>query len=122
MGLVKRIGAGDLEEAAGTAGIYRSLAIADTGFWAGIPVTDPGVASGWHHHDHNHSLVFLVEGRMRIEWGAGGTDAVEATAGEFLYIGPGTVHREVNPEATPARVVVIRIGQGDPVVIAAGPE
>lgn len=116
MGTVTRIGIEDLVEATGTSGMHRWLAMDGDGFWAGIVTTDPDAASGWHHHDGHDSLVYLLEGRMRIEWGDGGAEGVLAGTGEFLHIPAHTVHREVNPDGVPARALLVRVGEGEPVV------
>lgn len=118
---VRQIGNEDLQEAVSTAGIQRWVAVSEEGLWAGIAETDPAAASGWHHHSDNQTLVYLLEGRMRIEWGTSGDDATEASKGEFLYVPPNTIHREVNPDQIPARAIVIRAGQGEPVVNVAEP-
>lgn len=111
----------DLVEAAGTDAIQRRLAVAEKGFWAGIATTEPNVASGWHHHTDNHTIVFVVEGRIRVEWGTADGEAVEAGPGDFLHVPPQTVHREVNPQSVRGRAVVIRVGDGEPVVNVSPP-
>lgn len=119
---VTRIGPDDLVDAAGTAGIHRWLAVADEGFWAGMAQSVAAAASGWHHHSDNHTIVFLLEGRMRIEWGPGEGEWVEAEPGDFLHVPPNTIHRELNPTSSPARAIIVRIGEGEPVVNVPGPD
>ncbi len=118
---VRKIGPGDLAEAAGTEGIRRWLAASGEGFWAGIAETAPDVASGWHHHDGHHTLVYVLEGKVRIEWGPEGRHHVEAGPGEFLHIPAHTIHRELNPVHASGRAVVIRLGEGETVVNVDGP-
>lgn len=117
---VRLIGPDELVEAAATPGIRRWLAVADERLWAGIVVTEPGVASAWHHHGDHHTLVYLLDGSMRIEWGAAGS-AVDGRVGEFIHIPPHAVHREVNTTVSPARAVVVRVGTGPVVVNLDGP-
>lgn len=122
MTTVRSIRTEDFAEAKGTEGIQRRLAASGDGFWAGLAIAAPDAASGWHHHSSNDTIVFVVDGRMRIESGPpGDIQGAEAAAGEFLYVPANTVHREVNPEKTSTRVVVIRIGDGEPVVNVDGP-
>jgi uncharacterized RmlC-like cupin family protein len=121
MGAITRIGLEDLVEAPGTKGIQRWVAVADQGFWAGIATTEPNLASGWHHHSDHHTLVYLLEGRMSIEWGEGPGESASAETNEFLHVPPNTIHREINPDPTPARAIIIRIGEGEPVVNVSGP-
>lgn len=118
---VRKIGADDLIDATGTSGIRRWLAASGEGFWAGIAETAPEVASGWHHHDGHHTIVYVLEGQVRIEWGPDGDSQVEAGPGEFLHIPAHTIHRESNPIQDSGRAVVIRLGQGETVVNVEGP-
>jgi uncharacterized RmlC-like cupin family protein len=111
----------DLQEAAGTEGIRRWLAFSEERFWAGVAQGEPEFEPGWHHHTGNHTVVYVVAGRMRIEWGTDPESAVEGSAGDFLHVPPHTIYREVNPGHEPARAVVIRIGEGEPVVNVEGP-
>lgn len=112
---IERIGAEDLREAPGTEAIQRKVALEGDGFWIGVVTAEPNMASGWHHHSDNDTLVYLLDGSIRVE-ARDGKGAVEAAAGEFLHVPPRTVHREVNPETKAAHALVIRVGSGDPVV------
>ncbi len=122
MAEVTRIGPDQLSEAAATPGMRRWQAAAGPSFWSGIVETHPDLASGWHHHGDYHTLVYLLAGRMRIEWGEGGGTATEAGRGDFLLIPPHTIHREVNPDPQEAQAIVVRIGEGEPVFNVAEPE
>jgi uncharacterized RmlC-like cupin family protein len=119
---VRTVGEDEMVEAAGTTGIRRWAAVAEVGFWSGVALAEPDTASGWHHHDVNDTLVYLLEGQMRIEWGPGGSRSVEASAGEFLHVPSETIHREVNPGDVPVRALIVRIGGGEPVVNVGGPD
>ena len=121
MDVVKRICAEDLAEAIGLRGVRGWPAVAYAGFWAGIVTTDPDWASAWHHHCDQHKVIYLLEGRMTIEWGTGVGQSIQATAGEFLHVPPNTVHREVNPDPSAIRAVVIRVGEGDAAVEVPAP-
>ncbi|MGA7097889.1 MAG: cupin domain-containing protein [Acidimicrobiia bacterium] len=122
MTAVERIGREDLEEAPGTNGLRRKVALAGEGFWIGIATADPAAASGWHHHADNDTLVYLIDGTLRIEFGEGGDRHAEAAEGEFLHVPPNTIHREVNPASEPTHALVIRVGVGEPVVNVPGPQ
>jgi uncharacterized RmlC-like cupin family protein len=121
MTTVERIGRDDLTEATGTEGLHRAVALADEGFWIGIATADPAAASGWHHHTDHETLVYLIDGTLRIEFGEDGDSHVEAATGEFLHVPPNTIHREINPATSPTHALVIRVGQGEPVVNVSGP-
>lgn len=51
-----------------------------------------------------------------------GREAVEGGPGTFAHIPKGAVHREINPGAGDNAVVLVRIGDGVPVVPVDGPE
>jgi uncharacterized RmlC-like cupin family protein len=121
MAVVERIGADDLQDAAGTNGLRRWVARSGPGYWSGLVETDPNMASAWHHHSDNDTIVYVIEGEVRVEWGKGDDQGVTASAGEFLHVPRNTVHREVNPRQSAAKAVVIRIGESEPVVNVAEP-
>jgi uncharacterized RmlC-like cupin family protein len=121
---VRRFGADDLTEADPTPGMRRQLAFAAGGLWAGLVHTEPSAASGWHHHGDHETSLYVVRGAMRVEFGPGGREAVEARAGEFLHVPAHTVHRELNPDPDEASTAVIgRAGPGGaPTFNVAGPD
>lgn len=75
-----------------------------------------GTTSGWHHHGERHTYGYVVEGTGAIEYGPDGDQTHEGGAGEFFYISPGTVHRDVNPTDDEFVVLVCFVGSG-PVVV-----
>jgi len=99
----------------------REEAIAVDGFWAGLVRTDPGSVSGWHHHGDHQTSIYVARGRVRIESGPGGRDAVDAEPGDFLYVPARAVHRESNPGDFESAIVVVRAGRGAPTVNVDGP-
>lgn len=105
-----------------TGGIQRLEAFAGDGVWAGRAHTAPGVTSGWHHHGSMRTYVWVVSGRLRLESGPGGRDVVEAGPGDFAEIPPETVHRESNPSTEEAVIILVRVGEGEPVVNVEGPD
>ena len=81
-----------------------------------------GAVSGWHHHGARHLYAFVVAGRIRLEYGLKGTDAVEARRGDFVHVSPRVVHRDVNPDREHELVIVnILVGRGTPVLNVKGP-
>ena len=99
----------------------RKVAFTAPGLWAGLVHTDPRAASGWHHHADHETSLYIVSGRMRIEFGPQGADAVEAGPGEFLHVPAHTVHRELNPDDVQSTAVIARAGEGPPTVNVEGP-
>ena len=104
-----------------TPGKVREQAIAVEGLWSGLVRTEPGAASGWHHHGEHDTSVYVIEGNVRIEFGPGGAHAAEAGPGDFVHIPKYVVHREINPGPTPSQEVVTRSGTGSLTINVDGP-
>ncbi|HET6811043.1 MAG TPA: cupin domain-containing protein [Acidimicrobiales bacterium] len=119
---VRRIGRDELGPGAATPGMARREAVSTDGMWAGVVETEPGATSGWHHHGEYESTLHIVRGRMRMEFGPGGSEMVEAGPGDFLYVAPYTVHREGNPAGELGVAVVVRAGHGPAVFNVEGPD
>jgi len=118
---VRLIAPADRSEGQPTPGMRRELAVSTERSWAGHVTTEPGAVSGWHHHGDYESHIYVVSGAMRIEFGPDGQDVVDARAGDFVFVPPHTVHREGNPEAAEAAVIVVRAGSGEAVFNVDGP-
>lgn len=101
--------------------MVREQAVATPGMWGGLARTSPGGDSGWHHHGHYETTIYVVSGVLRMESGPGGTSVVEAGPGDFLYVPPGAIHREFNPGDEESHLVVVRGGSGEPVINVDGP-
>lgn len=104
-----------------TPGMVREEALATGEMWAGFVTTEAGMVSGWHHHDDHETTIYVLSGVMRMEYGPGGGETLEAGPGDFLYVPPHVVHRESNPSAEPGTAVVVRGGKGEVVVNVDGP-
>lgn len=104
-----------------TPGMERQQAVATEGMWSGVVRTDPGMVSGWHHHGDHETVIYVLTGSLRMEFGPGGAETVEAAPGDFLHVPRGVVHREANPSAEAADIVVVRAGRGESTVNVEGP-
>jgi quercetin dioxygenase-like cupin family protein len=82
----------------------------------------PGTTTGWHHHGERHVYGFVVDGVGAVEYGPSGDERDEVSAGEFFYISPGTVHRDINPADEDVVVLVNFVGSGPAVVNVEEPE
>jgi uncharacterized RmlC-like cupin family protein len=111
----------ELEDAAGTPGIRRRSAFVDEGHWFGHVEAEPATMSGWHHHGDMVTLAYVLTGRIRFEFGPGGARRVEAAAGDYVLVPARTIHREGNTTDTPGELVLVRIGEGEPVFAVGGP-
>ena len=91
----------------------RSIAVsADTvgsvGLYSSVVTTGPGGKTRIHHHVECETSIFIVSGRARYTWGATGLEeAMEAEAGDFVYIPAGEIHVEENALPTEPLVVVL---------------
>jgi uncharacterized RmlC-like cupin family protein len=119
---VRRITPNELLEGSPTPGMVREEAVSTERTWAGVATTDPGMVSGWHHHGDHESIIYVLSGAVRMEFGPGGSQILDAVPGDFLYVAVSAVHRESNPADEAARIVVVRSGSGEPVVNVGGPE
>lgn len=119
---VRKITDDELEDAIGTPGIVRRVADEASGHWFGHVTAAANTMSGWHHHGENTTLGLVLKGDLRIEFGPGGAETVDLSAGDYFVVPPGAVHREGNSTDQPGEAVIIRVGEGPPVFAADGPE
>ena|ERR1700690_995410 len=119
---VRRVRPSELSDGPSTPGMQRRQAFATDRVWSGIVHTDAGAFSAWHHHGDHESVIYVVSGSLRLEYGAGGTDGFDAKPGEFIYIPPYSVHREGNTTEQVASIVVTRAGSGESVINVDGPD
>src|SRR5215218_10060862 len=105
-----------------TEGMSRAAAIthARTGaskLWAGTVTIHPNAKTGAHHHGEVESVIYVVDGRARMRWGARLEYVADAGPGDFIFVPPYVPHQEINAEAgAPLSCVVVRSGQ-EPVVV-----
>jgi uncharacterized RmlC-like cupin family protein len=72
---------------------------------ATVPVG--GVAKA-HIHDGFEVMLYIVEGRVRHEFGPGLKNSIENEAGDFIYIEPGIPHEVFNIGDVPVVAFVAR--------------
>jgi uncharacterized RmlC-like cupin family protein len=100
-----------------TPGMIREQAVLTDGMWAGLVRTEPHMVSGWHHHGDYETSIYVISGTLRMESGPGGSEVVEASPGDFLYVPREGIHRESNPGEDESQIVVVRVGGHGPTVI-----
>jgi uncharacterized RmlC-like cupin family protein len=97
-----------------TAGMAREAGIsAETAgvrtIWSGYVRTPAGTASGVHHHGDCETAIYVLSGHVRFRFGARLEEAVEAEAGDFVYVPPNQIHTEENmSETEPVELIVSR--------------
>lgn len=100
----------------------REQMFGDGHVWIGMVTTEPGAASPWHHHGQHETYVYILEGVATVEFGEDGSKTLQASADGSLHIVPaGVAHREINHGSTANRILVMRVGEGPPVVPLDGP-
>ena len=121
MSSIYRVAPRDRVEGQATPGMTREQAVQTERMWAGFVRTDAGMISGWHHHGDYESSIYILTGSLRMEFGPGGEESFDAGPGDFVFVGKGVIHRESNPSDEDATIVVVRAGEGEPVVNVEGP-
>jgi uncharacterized RmlC-like cupin family protein len=105
-----------------TPGMDRQQAFATEGTWSKFVRTEPGMVSGWHHHGDYETVIYVLSGRLKMEFGPGGADSIEASPGDFVYVPKHVVHRESNPSDEPSDGIVVRAGFGESIFNVDGPD
>lgn len=121
MSAIYRVTPEERVEGQPTPGMVREQAVQTDVMWSGFVSTEPGMASGWHHHGDHETTIYVLSGALRMEWGSGGAESLEARPGDFIYVGKDVVHRESNPTSERSTFVVVRAGEGEVVVNVDGP-
>jgi uncharacterized RmlC-like cupin family protein len=119
---VRKLTDAELTHAQGTPGLTRRTAFEGDGHWFGHVLADPETMSGWHHHGDNVTMGYVVKGTVTLEFGPGGQDRVEVSAGEYFEVPKNTVHREGNAQTEAGEVVISRVGEGQLVFPVDGPD
>jgi uncharacterized RmlC-like cupin family protein len=123
---LRLIRAGELSGAtAQTSGMIRSAAISGdlTGarsLWMGRTELPPGVTSGDHHHGDSETGIYVVSGSPVFVFrdpGTGDLVRLEARPGDYVWVPPHVPHREENPAAAEAAVVVIARSTQEAIVV-----
>ena len=97
----------------------REAAVSDVlvgarGTWLGYVELGPGLASAVHHHGEAESGIYIISGQARFYSGERLERAVDAQAGDFVWVPPELVHVEQNVSlAEPVRMVVARSTQAN---------
>jgi uncharacterized RmlC-like cupin family protein len=93
------------------------------GIWVGHVTVDRGVRSGPHHHGELESVIYLISGSARFRYGERLEHAVEAQAGDFVFVPPYLVHQEINvSDDFQVEMIVARSSQENIVVNVDVPE
>jgi uncharacterized RmlC-like cupin family protein len=74
-----------------------------------VAMIPPGGVAAAHIHVGFEVMLYILEGRVRHEYGEGLQQSVEHTAGDFIFIAPGVPHEVFNvSDVEPVVAVVAR--------------
>ena len=80
---------------------------------ANIATIPPGGVAYAHIHVDFEVILYIIEGRVRHEFGAGLKQVVENEAGDFIYIKPGVPHEVFNMSKTEPVVAFVARSSAD---------
>ncbi len=78
-----------------------------------VATIPPGGVAAAHIHVGFELMLYILEGRVRHEYGPGLTQVVENEAGDFIYIEPGVPHEVFNLSDTEPVVAVVARSDAD---------
>jgi uncharacterized RmlC-like cupin family protein len=99
-----------------TPGMDRREVLARPGVWIGLTRTAPGSTSGWHHHADMETYIYVQSGTARFDFGPDGKHSCLAGPGDLLHVPRWAVHREANEGDAENVLLIVRVGEGEPVV------
>ncbi|MBY5989144.1 MULTISPECIES: cupin domain-containing protein [Roseovarius] len=106
-----------------TPGQPRMTAYETEGLWTGITtVTAKDTPSQWHHHKDHDSIMYMLNGEIRVDWGEKGEKSFTLAPGDFAFFRRGVIHRaQILESDGDCRFLVVRLGAGDTVENVDGP-
>ena len=106
-----------------TPGQPRQTAFETDGVWAGVTtVIAKDTPSQWHHHADHDSIMYMLTGQIRVDWGVTGEKSFLISPGDFAFFKRGVIHRaKVIEGDQDCTFAVVRIGKGETVINVAGP-
>jgi uncharacterized RmlC-like cupin family protein len=78
-----------------------------------VATIPPGGVAGAHIHVGFEVMLYILEGRVRHEYGDGLTESVDHAAGDFIFIAPGVPHEVFNLSDTDPVVAVVARSSAD---------
>jgi len=78
-----------------------------------VATIPPGGVAYAHIHVDFEVMLYILEGRVRHEYGEGLTERVDHEAGDFIFIAPGVPHEVFNLSQTEPVVAVVARSSAD---------
>jgi uncharacterized RmlC-like cupin family protein len=92
--------------------------VGSAGLYSSIVTTQPGGRTRIHHHGPCETSIYVLSGHARFTWGPTGLDeALDAAAGDFVYIPAGEIHVEENASTDDELVVLLTRNCPDSLVV-----
>jgi uncharacterized RmlC-like cupin family protein len=88
-------------------GVDRNTAGASK-IWLGHTICTPNTMGPPHHHGEAETAAYVLKGRVRVYFGDGFEEYLEAGPGEFIFVPAHVHHIEGNPYDEPAEVILSR--------------
>jgi len=125
-GLFENIGyvkSGETTEGPITPGQSRRTAfVAGTLCMGECHVTALGAPSQWRHHAEYDSVMYMLSGRIRVDYGANGEKSFEIGKGDYAFFPRRAIHRcQILEGGDDVHYVFVRVGEGETVVNVDGP-
>ena len=80
--------------------------------WMGQTHVAPATSSGDHHHGEAETAIYVVSGHPVVVFADGPDEVrIETEPGDYVFVPPFVPHREENPGAEEAVVVIARSSQ-----------
>ncbi len=76
--------------------------------WLGLVSGAPNETGPPHHHGEAETAMYLLSGHVRVYYGEGFEEYVEAGPGDFLFVPAHIHHIEANPYDEPFQGVLAR--------------
>ena len=99
---------------------YEAIAgktVGSTKVWMGQTHVAPSTSSGDHHHGETETAIYVVTGNPVFVFAEGDEEVrIETEPGDYVFVPPYAPHREENPGAEEAVVVIARSSQEGVVV------
>ena len=113
----------DMTDGPNTPGQPRQTAIDIEGLWAGVTtVIAKDTPSQWHHHKDHDSVMYMLQGEIRVDWGDDGEKSFTLKPGDFAFFRRGVIHRaKVIEGDEDCKFAVVRLGLGETVENVDGP-
>src|SRR5437660_8571815 len=87
--------------------------VGPTSLSANIPTVPPGGVAYGHIHVDFEVILYIIEGKVRHEFGSGLKQVIENEAGDFIYIKPGVPHEVFNMSDTEPVVAFVARSSAD---------